>query len=115
MITSHEQQLISDTKDMLLRIGFTLGECFEPYTGHNLHPKKRKHFAVPVHYYEVNAENGGFEVKINFRRDGCAFYVVSKVIGTSGTPYYQDAVAALERDLLQDLQTRSLYTQLTTP
>lgn len=108
-----EEKLIADVKQMLVRIGFTLGECFAPYTGHNLHPKKRKKFAVPFHYYEVNASCGDVTTQIFFRREGCVFYANTKSIGWSGSPYYTDGVKHLQHDLLRAVESATQYAQIT--
>lgn len=110
---TEEETLIADVKQMLVRIGFTLGECFAPNTGHNLHPKKRKKFDAPTHYYEVNASCGDVTTQITFRRNGCSFYAHTKSIGWTGSPYYTDGVKHLKHDLLQAVQSASRYAQIT--
>lgn len=108
-----EIKLIDDVKALLVRSGYSLGECFVPYTGHNLHPKKRKHFQVPFHYYEINAKQDTAEVHVMFRRDGQAsIYVTRAGLGTSGMPYYDSQLDRLETDLVEHAQRCARYAAL---
>lgn len=107
-----EIKLIENVKSLLIRAGYTLGECFVPYTGHNLHPKKRKHFQVPFHYYEVNAKQGTAGVQVYFRRDGVSMYVVRKGLGTSGMPYNDFQIDRLESDLVEHAKRCANYAAL---